>query len=102
MADITEQSPKRVMVPLLHVAGVVAALLGIDDLAVGNFGVRAGLMLLFGGLGVLALAQLFKLLTEIANHLSAIRSQLEALAEIAGDLSAMRAQMNRGVFGLLG
>jgi hypothetical protein len=104
MADATEQSYKRagMMVPLLYVAGILAVVLGVAGVAIGKFDVGAGAMLLFGGIGVLALAHLFKLLTEIAGHLSAIRDQLEALNEVEGHLSAMKAQMNRGVLGLLG
>jgi hypothetical protein len=87
MTDATQRSYKQVeiVVPLLYVAGAIAALLGIASLVAGRFGVMAGLSLLFGGLGALAFAQLFELLNEIACHLAAIRSQ-----------------MNRGVLGLLG
>lgn len=86
MADATERNYKRVeiVIPLLYIGGVIAAPLGVAFLVIGNFGV-AGLPLLFGGLGAVAFAQLFELLTEIAGHLAAIRTQ-----------------MNRGVLGLLG
>jgi len=102
MTNAGGQGHRQVIVLLFYAAGSAAVLLGVADLAVGNFGVRVGLLLLFGGLGGLALAQLFKLLGQIAGHLCAIRSQLGVLTEIEGDLSAMRAQMNRGVLGLLG
>jgi hypothetical protein len=87
MADAMERSYKRaeIIVPLLYIGGVIAVLLGMASLVAGKFGVMTGLASLFGGLGAIAFAQLFELLTEIASHLSAIRSQ-----------------MNRGVLGLLG
>jgi hypothetical protein len=86
MADDTEQSYKRVeiVISLLYIGGAIVVLLGVASLIAGKFG-AAGLPLLFGGLGAVAFAQLFELLTEIAEHLSAIR-----------------AQMNKGVLGLLG
>jgi hypothetical protein len=86
MIDTTQLSHKRVekIVPLLFIGGIVAALLGLASLAVGSLRV-AGLPLLFGGLGAVAFAQLLELLSEIASHLAAIRTQ-----------------MNKGVLGLLG
>ncbi len=86
MTDSTQCSHKRVetIVPLLFIGAIITVLLGTASLAIGSFRV-AGLPLLFGGLGALAFAQLFELLSEIAGHLAAIR-----------------AQMNKGVLGLLG
>jgi hypothetical protein len=87
MSDAAERMYRRVaiIVPFLFVAGVIATLLGIASLVVGSFGVLAGLPLLFGGVGAIALAQLVELLKEIAIHLAAIR-----------------AQMDKGILGLLG
>ena len=87
MIDTAERMYRRVaiIVPVLFVAGVIATLLGIASLVVGSFGVLAGLPLLFGGVGAIALAQLVELLKEIAIHLAAIR-----------------AQMDKGILGLLG
>ena len=51
----------------------------------GKLGVMAGFLLLFGCVGAIAMAQLLELLTDIADHLAAIRAQL-----------------SKGVFGLLG
>ena len=84
---LTEQSYRRVkiIVLLLFIGGIVAALLGLATVAVGKLGVIAGFLLLFGCVGAIAMAQLLELLTDIADHLAAIRAQL-----------------SRGVFGLLG
>ena len=86
MTDAAQQSHNRIeiIVPVLFIGAMITILLGITSLAIGSFR-AAGLPLLFGGLGALAFAQLFELLSEIAGHLAAIR-----------------AQMNKGVLGLLG
>jgi hypothetical protein len=74
----------EIIVPILFIGAIITVLLGVTSLAISSLRV-AGLPLLFGGLGALAFAQLFELLSEIAGHLAAIR-----------------AQMNKGVLGLLG
>ena len=90
MDSATERSYRRVkiIVLLLFIGGIVAALLGLATVAVGKvgkLGVMAGFLLLFGCVGAFAMAQLLELLTDIADHLAAIRAQL-----------------SKGVFGLLG
>jgi hypothetical protein len=106
MADATQRSFSRVngiIAPLLFIAGVLATSLGIVGLAVGRS--VAGLLLLFGGMGAVAVSLLLSMLLEIANHLAVIRTQLKALellTDVADHLQAMRAQMGKGVFGLLG
>jgi len=90
MDSATERSYRRVkiIVLLLFIGGIIAALLGLATVAVGNLGklgVMAGFLLLFGCLVAIAMAQLLELLTDIADHLAAIRDRL-----------------SRGVFGLLG
>ena len=90
MDSATERSYRRVkiIVLLLFIGGIVAALLGLATVAVGKLGklgVLAGFLLLFGCVGAIAMAQLLALLTDIADHLAAIRAQL-----------------SRGVFSLLG
>jgi hypothetical protein len=87
MDDATERSYRQVkiIVLLLFIGGIVAALLGLASVVAGKFGVTAGLLLLLGGVGAIAMAQLLELLTDIADHLAAIRAQLA-----------------KGVFGLLG
>jgi len=59
----------------------------------------AGFLLLFGCVVAIAMAQLLELLTDIADHLAAIRAQL---TDIADPLAAIRDRLSRGVFGLLG
>jgi len=90
MDRATERSHGRVkiIVLLLFIGGIIAALLGLATVAVGKLGklgVLAGFLLLFGCVVAIAMAQLLELLTDIADHLAAIRAQL-----------------SRGVFGLLG
>jgi hypothetical protein len=87
MDSATERSYRQVkiIVLLLFIGGIIAALLGLATVAVGKLGVMAGFLLLFGCVVAIAMAQLLELLTEIADHLAAIRDQL-----------------SRGVFGLLG
>ena len=90
MDSSTERSYRRVkiIVLLLFIGGIVAALLGLATVAVGKLGklgVMTGFLLLFGCVGAMAMAQLLELLTDIADHLAAIRAQL-----------------SKGVFGLLG
>jgi hypothetical protein len=90
MDSATERSYRRVkiIVLLLFIGGIVSALLGLATVAVGKLGmlgVMAGFLLLFGCVGAIAMAQLLELLTDIADHLAAIRAQL-----------------SKGVFGLLG
>jgi hypothetical protein len=87
MDSATERSYRRVkiIVLLLFIGGIIAALLGLATVAVGKLGVMAGFVLLFGCVGAIAMAQLLELLTDIADHLAAIRAQL-----------------SKGVFGLLG
>jgi hypothetical protein len=73
---------------ILFIGGIIAAQLGLVTLAVGKLsklGVTAGFLLLFGFVAAIAMAQLLELLTDIADHLAAIRAQL-----------------SKGVFGLLG
>jgi hypothetical protein len=77
---------------MLLIGGVIAALLGIASLAVGRFEVAIGLSLTFGGLGAIAFSFLFQLLSRLAG----------LLTEIASHLSAIRSQMEKGVLGLLG
>jgi hypothetical protein len=78
----------EIILPLLFLGGLIAVIIAvillIFSLAVSKLGV-IGMALLFGGLGSLACAQLFQVLSEIERHLAAIRSQLE-----------------KGVLGLLG
>ena len=87
MDRATERSYRRVkiIILLLFIGGIVAALLGLATLVVGKLGVTAGFLLLFGCVVAIAMAQLLELLTDIADHLAAIRAQL-----------------SKGVFGLLG
>jgi hypothetical protein len=90
MDRAAERSYRRVkiIVLLLSIGGIIAALLGLATVAVGKLcklGVMAGFLLLFGCVGAIAMAQLLELLTDIADHLAAIRAQL-----------------SKGVFGLLG
>ena len=87
MDRATERSHRRVkiIVLLLFIGGIIAALLGLATVAVGKLGVLAGFLLLFGCVVAIAMAQLLELLTDIADHLAAIRAQL-----------------SKGVFGLLG
>ncbi len=90
MMDLTQQDQReRVIVPSLFIAGIVAGLLGITSLAAvlvtGRSGVLVGLLLLFGGIGAIAMAQLLELMVDIADHLATIRAQL-----------------GKGVLGLLG
>jgi hypothetical protein len=78
----------KIIVLLLFIGGIVAALLGLATVAVSKLsklGVMAGFLLLFGCVMAMAMAQLLELLTDIADHLAAIRAQL-----------------SKGVFGLLG
>jgi hypothetical protein len=84
--DSTKRSHRRVkiIVLLLFIGGIIAALFGLATVAVGKLGVMAGFLLLFGCVVAIAMAQLLELLTDIADHLAAIRAQL-----------------SRGVFGLL-
>jgi hypothetical protein len=79
------QQVKSRIVPFLFIAGVGAGLVGVISLAVQEGGVMLGLLILFAGVGAIAMAQLLELLMEIANHLAAIRNQV-----------------GRGVLGLLG
>ncbi len=87
MGSATERSYRQVkiIVLLLFIGGIIAALLGLATVAVGKLGVMAGLLLLFGCVVAIAMAQLLELLTDIADHLAAIRAQL-----------------SKGVLGLLG
>lgn len=89
MDTATERSYRRVkiIVLLLFIGGIIAALLGLTTVAVefSKLGVLAGFLLLFGCVAAFAMAQLLELLTDIADHLAAIRAQL-----------------SKGVFGLLG
>ena len=89
MDSVTERSHRRVkiIVLLLFIGGIVSALLGLATVAVefSKLGVMGGFLLLFGCVGAIAMAQLLELLTDIADHLAAIRAQL-----------------SKGVFGLLG
>ena len=90
MDRATERSHRRVkiIVLLLFIGGIIAALFGLATVAVGKLGklgVMAGFLLLFGCVVATAMAQLLELLTDIADHLAAIRAQL-----------------SKGVFGLLG
>jgi hypothetical protein len=87
MDSATERSYRQVkiIVLLLFIGGIIAALHGLATVAVGKLGVMAGFLLLFGCVVAIAMAQLLELLTDIADHLAAIRAQL-----------------SRGVFGLLG
>ncbi len=73
----------EIIVPALYLGGVISALVGIISVAV-TLG-RSGTALLFCGFGAIAFGQLLELLTEIADHLAAIRGQV-----------------GKGVFGLLG
>ena len=93
-----------IVIPLLLVLGIMTVILGIASLSIGKFRGEAGL-LIFGGLGGTAIALLLEKLTEIANHLAVIRTQLnalEVLSEVADHLGAIRTQMGKGVLGLLG
>jgi hypothetical protein len=89
MDSVTERSYRRVkiIVLLLFIGGIVSALLSLTTIAVefSKLGVMAGFLLLFGCVAAFAMAQLLELLTDIADHLAAIRAQL-----------------SKGVFGLLG
>lgn len=88
MDTATERSQRRVkiIVLLLFIGGIIAALLGLTvAVEFSKLGVLAGFLLLFGCVAAFAMAQLLELLTDIADHLAAIRAQL-----------------SKGVFGLLG
>jgi hypothetical protein len=80
MTDATQPSYNckrvKIVVLLLSIGGAIAALLGVTSLVLGRSRLMVGLPLLFGGLGIVAFAQLFGLLTEIATHLAAIRAQM--------------------------
>ena len=108
MTNVIQRSYWRVntiIVPLLFIGGTLAFLLGIFGLAVKWVGVMAGLCLLFGGGGAIAMAQLLTLLINIADHLAAMREQsqvLKLLVDIEDHLATMREQMGKGVFGLFG
>jgi protein-S-isoprenylcysteine O-methyltransferase Ste14 len=67
----------KIIVALLFIGGVLAVLMSLFSFAGGLFGVLAGLPLLFGGIAAIAVAQLIELLTDIANHLWAIRANTE-------------------------
>jgi hypothetical protein len=86
---------KSLIVPTLFIGGMVVGLLGIACLVFGGNGVMVGLLLIFGGVAAVAMAQLLELLMVIADH-------LELLMVIAGHLAAIRSQVGKGVFGLLG
>jgi hypothetical protein len=85
MADSTERDYRRFIVPTLFIGGIVTGLLGIASLVMARSWPTVCLLLLFGGAGAIAMAQLLELLVEIAEHLAAIR-----------------AQVGKGVLGLLG
>lgn len=64
----------KVIIVLLCIGGGLAILTGLFSLVGGPlFGILAGLPLLLGGVGSIAVAQLLELLRDIANHLAAIR-----------------------------
>lgn len=94
-----------IVAPLLLIAGITAALLGVGSLAIDRFRGTTGLLLFFAGIGTTTMALLLRLLNEIANHLAVVRTQLkslELLTDVADHLQAMRTQMGKGVFGFLG
>ena len=104
MDSATERSygQVKIIVLLLFIGGIIAALLGLTTVAfgkLGKLGVMAGFLLLFGCVVAIAMAQLLELLTDIVDHLAAIRAQL---TDIADPLAAIRDRLSRGVFGLLG
>jgi len=107
MTDATQRNRRATsaIVRLLLIGGTVAAVLGVASLTVGRFRGMAGLLLLIGGVGATTIGLLLELLTEIANHLAVIRTQLkslELLTNVADHLAAIRTQMGKGVLGLLG
>jgi hypothetical protein len=91
----------KIIVLLLFIGGIIAALLGLATVAfgkLGKLGVMAGFLLLFGCLVAIAMAQLLELLTDIADHLAAIRNQL---TDVAVPLATIKDRLSKGVFGLL-
>lgn len=76
---------KTLIVPSLFIGGMLAGLFGIACFVFVGGGVMVGIVLLFSGVAAVAMARLLELLMVIADHLSAIRSQV-----------------GKGVFGLLG
>jgi Na+/H+-dicarboxylate symporter len=107
MTNLTQRISQvnGIIVPLMFIAGIIAAIVGVGSLATGSFGGITGLLLLFGGMAAIAIALILALLMEIALHLAIVRTQLkslELLTDVADHLQGMRAQMGKGVFGLLG
>ncbi len=96
MMDSTERSyrAKKVIVLSLFIVGIASGLMGVVSIALGRSSVVVNLLLLFGGFGAIALARLLELLTDIAYHLAALKTQqsFELLTDIADHLADIRNQ----------
>jgi hypothetical protein len=88
----------------MFIGGGITAVTGIATLALGRLGVMPVLLLFFGGVGAIAMAQL-DLLMDIATHLAKMREHfqlLELLTDVADHSAAIRTQLGKGIVGLFG